>query len=73
MKNNDFINANIGNTVYLTNSGDAMCGKITQLILNKTPLTLIKLTRGGMAYLRDDHGTYYSVPPRIVREFETFL
>jgi hypothetical protein len=69
MKNHEFIEKNIGAKVYITGDGDlAMNGEFRQLIFNKTELTIVKLTRGGMAYLTDDKGNFYSVPPRNVRE-----
>lgn len=69
MKTHDFINANIGNKVYITGEGDlAMSGELRQLIYNKTELTLVKLTKSGMVYLEDESGKFYSVPPSNVRE-----
>lgn len=70
MKNYDFIHANIGNSVYLTADGDLGMegGKIKQYIREKTPLTLIKLTKAGKAYLKDSNGEFLSVPTRNVRE-----
>lgn len=70
MKNYEFIEKNIGAKVYVTGEGDlAMCGEFRSLIFEKIPLTIVKLTRGGMAYLVDGSGNFYSVPPRNVREF----
>ncbi len=72
MKTHDFIRANIGNKVYITGCGDlGMIGELRGFIRNKTPLTLIKLTRKGYAYLLDDNGEYHNVPPRNVREVGT--
>ena len=70
MKNHDFIKQNIGNKVYITGDGDLGMrgGMIRSAIEFKTPLTIIKLTKSGMAYLVDDWGIFYSVPPRNVRE-----
>lgn len=69
MKNHDFINSNIGNQVYVTGDGDlAMNSELRDIIFNKTALTIVKLTRGGKAYLQDSLGHFYSVPPRNVRE-----
>lgn len=69
MKTYDFINQATGNKVYLTGDGDlGMSGELRGFIFNKTPLTLIRLTRGGMAIVKDDEGSEYSVPPRNVRE-----
>lgn len=69
MKNHDFINSNIGEQVYVTGDGDlAMNSEFRNIIFNKTTLTIVKLTRGGKAYLKDSYGHFYSVPPRNVRE-----
>lgn len=72
MKTKDFINQAIGNRVYLTALRDlGMRGELKQLIYNKTPLRLIKLTKSGLAYVKDEAtNRYYSVPPTNVREFE---
>ena len=69
MKTHDFIEKSIGCKVYITGDGDlGMSGRLRNLIYNKTELTIVKLTKGGMAYLIDNYGNYYSVPPRNVRE-----
>lgn len=69
MKSYDFIKENIGARVYVTGDGDlAICSHLRRIILNNVELTIIKLTKGGMAYLMDDEGNFYSVPPRNVRE-----
>lgn len=69
MKAHDFIKSNIGNKVYVTPSGDlAFCGELKHIIYDKTELTIVKLTKSGMAYLVDAENNYYSVPPRNVRE-----
>ena len=69
MKNNDFIKQNIGAKVYVTGDGDlAMQHSLRKIIFDKTPLTIVKLTKGGMAYLVDDENNFYTVPPRNVRE-----
>lgn len=71
MKNYEFIEKNIGATVYVTRDGDlGFCGALRKIIFNKSPLTIIKLTKAGMAYLQDDNGIFYSVPPRNVRILE---
>lgn len=72
MKNHEFIEKNIGAKVYITGDGDLMMnGELRQLIFYKTELTIVKLTRGGMAYLTDGKNNFYSVPPRNVREIST--
>jgi len=49
MKAHDFIQKSIGCKVYITGEHDlAMCGRLRNLIFNKTELTIVKLTRGGM-------------------------
>lgn len=69
MRNHDFIKSNIGSIVYVTGDGDlAFRGGLRDIIFNKTPLTIVKLTKGGMAYLTDGKNKYYTVPPRNVRE-----
>ena len=69
MKNNEFIQKNIGGRVYVTGDGDlAIHAELRKIIFNKTELRIVKLTKGGMAYLSDDDNNFYSVPPRNVRE-----
>lgn len=70
MKTHEFIQKSIGNKVYLTDNARVLAfdGDLRKIIFNKTELTLLKLTKNGMAYLVDDHGQHYSVPPRYVRE-----
>ena len=69
MKNHDFIKTNIGAEVYITGDGDlGMDYSLRRLIFNKEVLEIIKLTKSGMAYLKDKQGNFYSVPPRNVRE-----
>jgi len=69
MKNHEFIKKNIGTKVYVTGDGDlAMQSEFRKIIFNKTELTIVKLTKGGMAYLVDIQGNFYTVPPRNVRE-----
>ena len=62
------IKNNIGSKVYITGDRDlAMQRNLRQLILNKTELTIARLTQGGEAYLMDSDGRYYSVPVRNVK------
>lgn len=64
----DFILNNIGSSVYITGDRDlAFNGELKPLIQNKTELTIVKLTKKGMALLTDGKKTY-SVPPSNVRE-----
>ena len=72
MKNHDFIKQNIGAKVYVTGDGDlAFSGELRKIISTgsyRVELKIVKLTKAGMAYLVDDDGNYYTVPPRNVRE-----
>jgi len=69
MKAYEFIEKNIGNKVYVTGDRDlAFDGDLRKIIFNKTELTIVKLTRKGMAYLVDSQNNFYSVPPGNVRE-----
>jgi len=68
MKTLDFINQAIGNKVYLTGEGDlAFYHELRYFIYNKTPLTLLRLTKGGRAIV-EYKGKEFSVPPNNVRE-----
>ena len=70
MRAYDFINQSIGNKVYLTGDYDlAMDSRFKAFIYLKTPLTLIGLSKGGMAIVEHE-GQQYKVAPRNVREFE---
>lgn len=67
MKQEDIKN-NIGSKVYITGDRDlAMQRNLRQLILNKTELTIARLTQSGEAYLMDSDGRYYSAPTRNVK------
>jgi hypothetical protein len=69
MKTHEFIQKNIGAKVYVTGDRDlAINQELRKIIFNKTELTIVKLTRGGMAYLTDNNNNFYTVPPRNVRE-----
>jgi hypothetical protein len=66
MKHEEIIN-NTGNKVVLNSYGDLlMDSKLKPLILHKVELTIVKLTKGGMAYLVDEDNKYYSVPTKNV-------
>jgi hypothetical protein len=68
MKTLDFIKQAIGRKVYLTNDGDlGFDGSLRGFIFNKTELTLVKLTKGGMAVVEYEN-KQYTVPPKNVRE-----
>lgn len=54
----------IGETVYVSNKGDlAFDSEMKSLIYKKVPLKIEKLTKGGMVYLSDENGKFYSIPP----------
>jgi len=56
-----------GLIVTLNGKGDlAMLGWLRPWINTDRWLKIVKLTRGGMAYLVSDNGQYVSVPPRNV-------
>ena len=69
MKAYDFINLNIGKKVYLLPDGDlGMSSNLKLLIHYETPLTLLGLTKGGMAKVQEEeNGNIHIVPPRNVR------
>jgi hypothetical protein len=69
MKTYDFINQAIGQQVYITGDGDlAFSGHLRGFIFHKTPLTLVKLSKAGMAVLEYE-GELFTIPPRNVREY----
>lgn len=72
MTTKDFIEQAIGEKVYLTGDRDlGIHGELRQLIFNKSPLTLIKLTKAGKAYVKNEEtNEYYSVPPTNIREID---
>jgi hypothetical protein len=64
MTAHEFIKQNIGNKVYVSGERDlAFNGELRKIIFNKTELTIVKLTRGGMAHLVDSDNKFYTVPP----------
>jgi ribosomal protein L37E len=70
MKAHEFIEKNIGKKVYITGDHDlSMNGELRNFIFCKTEFVIVKLTRGGMAYLQNEQTKRcYAVPPRNVRE-----
>jgi len=72
MKTYEFIRQAIGTDVYVTGKGDLMmCDELREIISNKTKLKLIKLTKSGDAYLKDElTNKFYSVPPSNIREYK---
>lgn len=86
MKAHDFINKNIGRKVYLTGRRDiGIDSSLRKFIIpdmNKNVynsqqqyLTILKLTKSGMAYLLGEDGLHYSVRPtnvRLATETETY-
>lgn len=75
MKEYDFISQNIGKEIYITGLGDLSIERSLRPLINqKTKLILIKLTKGGMAYLQNPiDNKYYSVPPKNVRLYSEVL
>jgi hypothetical protein len=72
MKTLDWLSQNIGNKAIINGSGDlGMDREFRTLIFNKTELTIVKITRGGMVYLRDENGKFYTVPPRNIEVIES--
>lgn len=68
MKTFDFINSNIGQSVYITGDGDlAMCGEFRKHIFGQTEFKLLGLTKGGLAKLQELDNNYITVKPRNVR------
>ena len=58
MKHSEVEN-NIGNTVLLNSDRDlGMDGELRKPLYNKTPLTIVKLTRGGLVHLTDGKRFY---------------
>jgi hypothetical protein len=59
----DWISQNIGKKAIVNGNRDlAFNGELKPIIFNKTELTIVKLTRGGMAHLTDGK-RFYTVPP----------
>lgn len=60
----------IGRTVHVSSRGDLYFNADLRPILRSgglgPPVTLVKITKGGMALVRADDGREYSVPPRNV-------
>lgn len=68
MKTNDFIQQAIGKKVYLIGDRDlGIESALRRFIYDKTELTLVELTKGGMAVVEHD-GIRYRVRPSNVRE-----
>lgn len=67
----EFIQANIGKKVYVTGDGDLYFnGELRPIISSRhrqVELTIVKLTKGGKAYLVADDGLFYSVPIKNVK------
>lgn len=65
------IELNIGEKVYLSGSEIGMNRFLRRFYynhINQTPdlLTIIKLTKSKHAYLMDEEGNFYTVPPKNV-------
>jgi hypothetical protein len=60
-----FMEKNIGNKVYIKGSGDlAFSSEFRDIIKNKIPLKIVKLTKSGLVYLVDNKNNFYTVPLR---------
>ena len=71
MKTHDFIKANIGNLVYVENVRDyGMLGDIRRVISNRRPLVIIKLMKTGMVYVETLNGTFLTLKPSSIHEFD---
>lgn len=63
----EFIQNNIGVKVYVNDDGDlSILSELKNIIYNKTELTIVELTKGGMAKLVDANNVEYKVPPKNV-------
>ena len=61
----DLLKLNIGKEVYLSSDKDLSINRhLRYFIQNKIKLTLIKITKGGMAVITDDNHKQYSVAPK---------
>lgn len=70
MKIYDLINQSIGNKVILIGKGDVGIDiKLRRFVYNKTELTLMRLTKGGMAIV-SFNGQEFKVPPRNIKIIE---
>lgn len=70
MKNQDFINSNIGNKVYVNGNWDlAFNGELRPIINNlELDLVIVKLTKKGDAYLYSEQNKlFYTVPIQNIR------
>jgi len=69
--NQEEVRLNRSEIVYINGIGDLGINvELRGLIQKKTPLVICKLTKGGMAYLLDDDGKYYTVPPKNVELYK---
>lgn len=67
----DEIRANVGRACTIDWRGDLYCGYSHQLPgyygdRSKT-VEIVKLTRGGLAYVKRDDGRFLTIPPRNLR------
>jgi hypothetical protein len=61
------IDQNIGKRAILNGDGDlAFNGEFRGAIFTKVEMRIIKKTKGGKVYLKDDWGVFYSVPAKNV-------
>ena len=65
------IEQNIGKRAILNGDRDlAFNGEFRGAIFTKVEMTIIKKTKGGKVYLKDDWGVFYCVPPKNVTLIE---
>lgn len=70
MNAQELIKASIGKKCVVTGYGDlAMDRRLRKIIFDKD-VTIVGLTKGGMACVSDKDGTLYSVPPRNIEIIE---
>jgi len=58
------VRQNVGNQAILNSRNDiGIVRAMRHYYETKEPVTIIKLTKGGMAFVRDLYGKEFSVPP----------
>lgn len=74
----DAVELHVGEKVYLNGIGDlAFSGELKPFLYYRgyenRYMTIVKLTRGGMVYLKGDDEKFYSVPPKNVDLWEDYI
>ena len=70
MKTLDFINANIGERVYISNSSEYFDSEIKRIVFGQkeSPVMILQgLTKGGLAYIKVNDVEYISIKPSHIR------